>query len=295
MTAITCSKIIQLYTQNLCAIGLSNQEAQQEIWWMLEKITQKKKASLLANNIHIESKNISEIKNWIHERTITRKPLAYILGSLPFANIDILVESPILIPRPETEEWVIWLIEQLKSIGTETLSILDLCTGTGCIALTLAKNFPKANVIGVDINEKAIDLANKNKIYNNISNATFLQSNLFDDLKSTDMFDLIVANPPYITMQEYVTLEPEIKNWEDKNALIAENNGLIFYQRIARDSQHYLNNHSILNIKELPQIICEIGTNFEEVKNIFSNSFFKNTQLYQDMYGTQRWISIWTF
>ena len=264
----------------------------QEYWWMLEAITGKSKAQLLASPQDLTLEQQATLERWTYERTQLHKPLQYILGSVPFAGLEILLEPPILIPRPETEEIVMWAIEQLAPVASEPLRILDLCTGTGCIALALAHALPNATVVGVDIDPQAVALAEKNRVHNALSNVTFIQSDMFAALQGMQ-FDLIISNPPYITQEEYANLEPEVKQWESINALVADSDGLGFYQRIAKEARNHLNECSILRLSSMPSIICEVGTSSTGVEQAFFNANYSNVRLYRDMQGLYRWAAVW--
>ena len=178
--------------------------AEREAWWLLEKLTGQFEAELLADSMIILSEEQDEqLQNWINQRVHNKKPLQYILGSVPFCNLDILTASPILIPRPETEEITAWVIDLMKKNSVSAIEILDLCTGTGCIALSLAKAFPGLAVTGSDINVQAVMLAEKNKKLNNVTNINFLVSDLYGQIDSQKKFDLIISNPPYLSADSY--------------------------------------------------------------------------------------------
>jgi release factor glutamine methyltransferase len=149
-----------------------------------------------------------------------------------------------LIPRPETEEWVSVLIEakrhdMLCHPSHAPNAILDMCTGSGCIALAWAKYFPDARVIGIDVSEKAITLAQKNKRSSLCENVEFVESDLFSCVQA-QLFDIIVANPPYISCGEWEALDPAVRLWEDKCALCATDNGLSLIKKIVSESRGFL-------------------------------------------------------
>jgi len=201
--------------------GLSVQEA----WWLIESITQKSKALLIASDYTLIGKEAADLAQAIEKIKINSIPLAYLIGNVPFANLTIEVKPPILIPRQETEEWVCALIEQLKPYKNSIQSILDIGTGSGCIALALAQAFPQAMVTALDINPEALKLAKINALKNNIKNIIFIESNLFEALKN-QQFDLVVSNPPYIAPAYKSTLQRSVMDWEDHDALFAKDNGL---------------------------------------------------------------------
>ena len=220
--------------------------------WLLQRITGKKPVELLVNRKFELSEDQKLLLNqWIDELTEQKKPLQYILGSVPFCGVDILVEPPVLIPRPETEEWVENLYKFL--LPKQPLNILDLCTGSGCIALALAKKLARSIIIGSDIGEQAISLALKNKDRLELQNISFIQSDLFKKLKGR-RFDVIIANPPYVTYDEWQQLEPHVKNWEDRRALVAGDNGLALIKKIIQESRDYFKMNS------LGLLVLEIGT-----------------------------------
>jgi release factor glutamine methyltransferase len=266
--------------------------ARQEAWWMLEKLTGKSKGILMGQTlVQLSDDERATLDLWISHRVLQNKPLQYILGTVPFCDLEIIVQPPILIPRPETEEWVTWLIDQYKVLKNHELAILDLCTGSGCIALALAKAFPKATVVGIDINHDAIELAQKNKRHNAIDNVHFIVSDLYQALDPLESFDLIVSNPPYLTDQEYQQLMPDVKLWEDEQALVADEQGLAIYKRIASQARSHLDTTSILRSYDLAQIVAELGMHPEAVSRIFKNNDFGNIRLHKDMQGVARWIA----
>ena len=151
--------------------------------WMIQALSKKTETHLFAHPLLAWTDAQQEkLEQWIERQVVDHEPLQYLLGSVPFGDVDILVESPVLIPRPETEEWCIQLIEFLTTVQNKKLDILDLCSGSGCIAIALAQALPKARVIGADIDDAALSLANKNIDHNHIANATFLRSDLFAQL-----------------------------------------------------------------------------------------------------------------
>jgi len=268
----------------------SSLAANQEAWWLLEKLTKKTKAQLLlASDIELTNAQSSQLQHWLNERVRDKKPLAYILGSVPFCGLDIHVQPPILIPRPETEEWVTWVIQHLDPVKHSNLSIVDLCTGSGCIALALARALPKAHIIGIDINPDALVLAEVNKKHNRINNVSFIQSDLFVAIQETQKFDLIVSNPPYITDAEYVNLPDDVRLWEDKRALVADDDGLEFYKRIAIESKRRLTYDGLLS-SMFARVVVELGQHPDAVVKVFQAAGFAEVRLYNDMQQVPRWL-----
>lgn len=186
------------------------------------------------------------------KRRKEREPLQYILGYVDFYGLRINVGPGVLIPRPETELIVEEVIKTVKhgASGADnagqslrctphTLRILDLCTGSGCLALALAKQFGNAKVWAVDCSEKTLDYAEENAKANNIKNVIFLKGDLYEPVRGKT-FDIIVSNPPYIRKAALGGLAPEIRDWEPLEALDGGDDGLEFYRRILSCSADHL-------------------------------------------------------
>ncbi|MEX0940185.1 MAG: peptide chain release factor N(5)-glutamine methyltransferase [Candidatus Babeliales bacterium] len=268
-------------------------EQQQVAWWLLQAVTQKTKVQLIAQET-VDLTEIQEatLKKWIQEHSQDLKPLQYILGSVPFCNLEILVEPPVLIPRPETEEWCCELIEQLKQLPDKNIMILDLCSGSGCIALALAKALPQATVIGTDISEHALALAQKNAQHNKLLNIKFLHSDIYDKIPQEYKFDLIVSNPPYIAPEEWQNLSPMVKKWEEKIALVADDQGLTIIRKIIDNAHNWLRQNPALTSLKIPQLIIEIGyKQGQVVKSYMENATFKNVQIKKDLSGKDRIVT----
>lgn len=284
--------IIKKLTIKLTSPLISEHLAYQEAWWMLESLTGASKAELCAlSNISLSVDQQSKLDDWVLQRVFHNKPLQYILGTVPFCELTILVRPPILIPRPETEEWVTWLIALIAQQKGRRIRILDLCTGTGCIGLALARHVPELCVVGVDINPEAVALAYENKRLNAISNIEFIISDLFDDLKN-EKFDIIVTNPPYLSQQEYEHIHDDVKKWEDKRALVTPADGMELYNRIITKALNCIDvvSHRT-NFKNLPVLVGEIGPAQKEViVSILAQNNFKNIELFSDLQGVLRWF-----
>lgn len=187
-------------------------------------------------------------------------PLQYIFGKWEFYGIELNVSESALIPRFETEI----LVDEILKLNCKKESILDIGTGTGAIALALAKNLENSNVTGIDISEKALELANENKDKLSLKNIKFLKSDLFENV--VGKFDLIVSNPPYIDKFEIETLEKEL-SFEPYNALYGGEDGLYFYREIIKNSKNFLNDFGILAF--------EIGHNqMNEICKMLENENF---------------------
>lgn len=206
----------------------------------------------------------AEIKA-VNEKGIRRRqrePLQYILGYTEFYGLKIKVGTGVLIPRPETELVVEELINILKE--KHSANVLDLCTGSGCISVSLARHLSYAEVYAVDVSERALRYAEENKEYHGLKNITILKGRLFEPVKGM-RFDVIVSNPPYIKSDVIDSLQPEVRDWEPKEALDGGEDGLYFFKEILRDAHHYL--------KPGAWVILEVGVGqADEVKDIAKGS-----------------------
>lgn len=266
--------------------------AQQYAWWLLEALTKKRRIDLLLNNnIELTHEQKQLLNRWIDDIIIYHKPIAYILGSVPFGPITITVRPPILIPRPETEEWALHIIEQIKQSGAQKLRILDLCTGSGCIALLFAYMLPNAHIDAVDISDEAIALATENRQRLNISNIHIIHSDLFNQLPEKT-YDLIISNPPYITADEYKELAPSVSVWEDKGALYAQDEGLSIIKQIIEKAPSFLYSNKILQEQQINQLYIEIGWKQGDiVSKLFEKRGYTNITVEKDSAGKDRVVS----
>ena len=266
---------------------------EQYAWWTLESITGKKKLLLITQRtITLTEKQQAQLDSWIDKIVNEHMPIAYLLGSIPFDDLDILLEAPILIPRPETEEWTVNLIAQLKLLKDQTFTILDLCSGSGCIALALAKAFPLSTVYAVDISDKAIALGIKNAKHNAIKNVKFIHSDLFNELDTQTLFNIIVSNPPYISFSEFQELDASVSTWEDKQALVAKDNGTAIINNIINNAADYLKTGSELANTKIPQLVIEIGYKQGKiVKDLMLSAGWTNVKVSKDLEGKDRVVS----
>jgi release factor glutamine methyltransferase len=185
----------------------------------------------------IEQEAVAEIDAML-ERRLRREPLAYILGHADFYGLDIAVGPGVLVPRPETELIVTEVLRRVKRPGAG-LKVLDLCTGSGCLALAIAKELPGASVLGADVSGEALAYAKQSSRANGIENATFIKGHLFEPVGGMS-FDYIVSNPPYVKRGEIDGLMPEVRDWEPREALDGGDEGLDFYRAILREAPSYL-------------------------------------------------------
>lgn len=223
----------------------------------------------------------SEIATWnlILEQLKKEIPIQYILGTTHFYGSELMVNEHVLIPRPETEELVDWIIQSSK--GQSKLKILDIGTGSGCIAISLAKNLPNATVFAMDVSEMALATAKKNAELNQVS-IQFLHQSILETEDLGQEFDIIVSNPPYVRELEKLEIKKNVLENEPHLALfVADNDALIFYRKIAQLAQ--------LNLSVTGQLYFEINQYLgQEMLNLLQQMGFKNTELRQDVYGNNR-------
>lgn len=221
---------------------------------------------LIHNDDEISKEQINEYKRYIN-RLKKGEPLQYITNSQEFMGLNFFVNKSVLIPQPDTEILTIEVIELTKTNNVST--ILDLCTGSGAIGISLSKNLPRVKVLASDISKKALLVADRNN-RNLGTNVEFIKSNLFE--KIVGNFDIIVSNPPYIEKNVILTLDKEVQK-EPKLALNGGKDGLDFYRKIIGQAYKYLTPNGFLCL--------EIGYNQKEQVIDLINK----TNRYQDVYN----------
>lgn len=256
-------------------------------WRLLEHVTKKSRTQLMTQKeLTLTEEQEQLLNQWIEQIIQEHKPIQYVIGSVPFLNIELLVAQPVLIPRPETEEWCNQLIETYKNSAHPAINgtILDLCTGSGCIALSLAKAFPHAHIYGTDISVEAIALAQQNAKHNDIHNVTFLLSDVFAQVPHIK-FDLIAANPPYIAPDEYQYLSDSVINWEDKRALTSDDGGLAITEQIIASCE------SFLTYSDVPNLWMEIGYQQGQRASELFEKYHLIPTVYKDLNDNDRLIT----
>ena len=229
----------------------------------------------------------AEISNWnvILEKLKTQIPIQYILGTTHFYGSEFIVDENVLIPRPETEELVDWIVKlNTKLSKKKDLKILDIGTGSGCIAISLAKNILNSAVFAVDVSEKALAVAEKNATLNKVI-VTFLHKNILETNHLDQKFDIIVSNPPYVRNLEKAEIKPNVLENEPHLALfVPDNDPLIFYKKIAELAAANLNPNG--------QLFFEINQYLgKETQDLLESLGLKNIELRKDIYGNDRMIA----
>lgn len=261
-------------------------------WQILEKVTGFNNIEIILNpDYKLSNQQIEKINQILKEHIEHSKPLQYILNNVYFNNLKIDVMPPILIPRPETQYWCESLANKLIKFHDHKLNILDLCTGTGCIGIYFASLFKNSTIYATDIDQNAINLAKQNAKNNNIKNIVFIKSDLLDNINKNLKFDLILSNPPYLSEEEWRQCDNIVKDWENKIALTAKDDGLYFIKKIIKLSQTWINKDNNIPIN----LAIEYGdTQTQKIITFIKEEKFKfNVNIIKDLSDKDRclWIN----
>ena len=211
-------------------------------------------------------------------------PIQYIIGETEFYGLPFKVNKNVLIPRPETEELVNWILENSKlQTSNSKLNILDIGTGSGCIPITLAKNLPNATIYALDISSEALKTAKTNAELNNVT-INFIEADILSLPELPQKFDIIVSNPPYVRVFEKEQMQHNVLEHEPHVALFVEdNNPLLFYDKIADLAKNHLSKDGHLYF-EINQYLGK------ETVALLASKGFKNIELKKDMFGADRMV-----
>lgn len=212
------------------------------------------------------------------------RPIQHILGKAHFCELEFRVDENVLIPRPETEELVYWIINEVqKGDPREEVKILDIGTGSGCIAISLAKNLPNAKAYALDISKKALQIAGENAMDNGVD-IVFLEADILSLEGFKDKFDVIVSNPPYVRELEKLEMKNNVVEHEPGLALfVSDGDPLIFYKIITRLALSHLKKGGVLFF-EINQYLGE------EMKQLLEAENFSEIELRKDMFGNDRML-----
>lgn len=213
---------------------------------------------------------------------LKNKPIQYIIGETEFCDLKFKVNENVLIPRPETSELVHLIVNSQRSTANSQQSILDIGTGSGCIAISLAKMISGSEVYALDISEKALEVAKENAVNNNVE-VTFIHDDILSLKNKIDTkFDIIVSNPPYVRELEKAEMRDNVLNWEPHNALfVSDNNPLIFYRIILEFAKSHL--------KENGEIWFEINEFLgKEMTELCNEMGFSQVEVFNDFRGKER-------
>ncbi len=259
-------------------------EAESFFHIVLEDFHQMKRIDLALNPEFSFSEE--ELEKWdsVLEKLLQEIPIQYILGKAHFYGLEFEVNENTLIPRPETEELVEWIIKNNSKIEAfKDVKILDIGTGSGCIAISLAKNLPHSNVFAIDVSEKALETAKRNALKNE-ANVTFLLKNILETEDLEQEFDIIVSNPPYVRNLEKEEIKKNVLEYEPHLALfVDDNDALVFYRKISELAQQ--------NLSENGQLFFEINQYLgTEMIALLKAKDFKEIELRKDIYDNDRMI-----
>lgn len=268
--------------------SLKNIQDEQEIesfFFILTEYLHNLKRVDVALNPNFELSD-EEVEKWnaILADLQQEKPIQYITGEAWFYGLQFEVNENTLIPRPETEELVEWIIESQKSkVKSQKFEILDIGTGSGCIPISLKANLPQANVSAIDVSEQALEVAKRNAISNKVE-INFIQTNILEVEDLNQHFDIIVSNPPYVRNLEKEEIKKNVLDYEPHLALFVEDtDALLFYRKIAQLALKNLAPNGLLFF-EINQYLGK------ETVELLQNLGFNTIELKKDMYGNDRMI-----
>ena len=240
------------------------------LMYMLDE-TVEQFSNKLSEELSVEQENryFDLINKNINEDT----PLSHLVGFEYFYDRKFKVTRDVLSPRMETEELIYKVLEYIKKSKKDSFKILDLCTGSGIIAITLKKEIVEkyTEIVASDISEKALSIAIENANNNN-ANITFIKSDLFDNISGK--FDLIISNPPYISYKDKITIKDSVLNYDPHLALFAEEDGIYFYRKIIENAVHYLSKDGVIFFEigyDQKEKILELGKNNNFITTVYKD------------------------
>lgn len=281
---MTIAETYIAFTQKLKTI-YEDREAANISDWVFEKVTGLKRWERSQNHSQqLEENQSNQIGTYLKE-LLQHKPVQYVLNEAWFYKMKFYVDENVLIPRPETEELVEWVIRDFKNQNnSKPTNILDIGSGSGCISIALKKELPYLKVTSIDISEKALKVAQTNAENLQVK-IDFLQADFLNQKawKSLQVYDAIISNPPYIPLTEKEMLAKNVTGFEPSIALFTPSGDpIIFYKKIACFAKDFL--------KKKGAIYVEIHENFaKEVRSVFEKSGF-STVIKNDIYGKERMV-----
>ena len=280
---MTIEQIYNEFTQQLKSI-YETREAANITDWVFESVAGIKRLDRIINKRKQLSHSTIQQLNHALLEFLQHKPVQYVLQEAWFYKMKFFVNESVLIPRPETEELVEWVINEVKN-KNEKLKIIDIGTGSGCIAIALKKEINVADVLAIDISAGALAVAKKNAVALDV-NIEIFQTDFLDEKEwhSLSSFDIIVSNPPYIAKKEISTMQKNVIDYEPHIALFVDDDDhLVFYKKIALFAESHLNKEG--------KIYVEVNEKYaREVNELFNRHGFVSI-IKKDIYGRDRMIS----
>lgn len=285
----------------------------QQSKWLRDFIKSKRKA--VAGSLTAENRLLAYHK----QLNVDHKPLQYILQSQPFCGLKMRTRRPILIPRPETEQYTDWLINLLRKWALLNARIMDIGCGSGCISVALKSHLPSSKIMAIDINPRAVQLSrlNARRLLSSMDAITIELGDITQPSSNMKAFQpqIIVSNPPYILPEEYINLDLNVKNWEDKGALVgcdSNVDGLFYYRHIVSFAANVLEmrkslkaiDHDQINRKsldeddssdvEVPSLFLEVGGDIQALQVselIRKTQLFSQLCIWRDFQGADRVVT----
>ena len=253
--------------------------------WVIEHVTgQRKIDRIIYKDLPVNEAQQKQLRK-ITSELLLHRPVQYVLGEAWFINMKLIVDENVLIPRPETEELVEWIAEDIKKSGNIEVSLIDIGTGSGCIPIALKKKIPQVTVSAVDVSDAALIAAKRNAVQQKVS-VDFLHLDFLnvDEWKRLGQYDIIASNPPYIKESEAAEMKDNVLKHEPHIALFVPNeDALIFYKAIAGFSQAHL--------KKPGSVYVEINEALgRQVVDVFTKEGFSNIILKKDLQGKDRMV-----
>lgn len=279
----TIQDVFIQFRQQLAALYEAS-ELQSVTLFALNEVTGKSNAQLKAfPETKLSEAERAKIED-VLKQLATGMPVQYAVGQTEFYGLPFEVTPDVLIPRPETEELVDWILREITERKWTKPKILDIGTGSGCIAITLQKNIPQATVSAIDISEAALQVAKENAAMNKVD-VDFIKSDILQaDFAMRNQFDVIVSNPPYVTQQDKLQMNNRVTDFEPHTALfVPDENPLLFYKAIA--------NFAVQHLKPQGLLFYEINESLgNETVEMLSHKGFINIELKKDMFGKDRMV-----
>ncbi len=278
---MTNQALLKQFLNTLLPVWKEEEEVYGMFWWAWQEISQSKRSAFFLQKTQEVSTEDSTVWEKLLIHLQERKPIQYFFGKQYFFGEAFQVNSNTLIPRSETEELVEWMLEVLPK--AEPMEILDIGTGTGCIAITLAKELPIAKITAIDVSERALEVAKNNAKSHQVL-VDFLQKDILKEEISEKTWKAIVSNPPYVRELEKATLLPHVLQEEPGLALfVSDEDPLLFYREIAQKAWKNLSSGGHL-FYEINQYLGK------EIFDLLRDMGYQNIQLRKDLKGNDRMI-----